>query len=356
MNSHRSNNTRKITIIGKYNSPYGTADGQVVKTEILTREIENRLGKSNIGRIDTYGWKKHPFKLLFKSILAVWKSHHVIFMTDEGGIKIFPWLLLCSNVFHKRKLHYVVVGGWLVHFVKKHSFIRACLKKFNGIYVETTVMLHALKKEGFKNIILLPNFKPLQLIELSNSLCHHEQPFRLCTFSRVMKEKGIDDAIDAVQQVNRYFNKTVCTLDIYGSVDPNQTEWFECLKETFSTEIRYCGVVDYIKSAEVLKDYFVLLFPTEFFTEGIPGTIIDAYAAGVPVVASQWESFSDVVDHDITGIGYSFGNQKCLKDVLIDLVSNPHRVYDMKINCLKKAEQYLPINVLEPFFQILDNA
>ena len=66
----------------------------------------------------------------------------------------------------------------------------------------------------------------------------------------------------------------------------------------------------------MLKNYFLLAFPTKFYTEGIPGTILDAYAAGVPVIASKWESFFDVIEEGKTGIGYEFDNQKELEKIL----------------------------------------
>lgn len=343
----------KVAIIGKYNTAVGYADGQAVKTRIITQEIEKHFGSRNVRKIDTYGWKKHPFKLLVRSVRAVWRTEHVIFMTDEGGIKIFPWLLRLSNIFRTCTLHYVVVGGWLIHFVEKHPFIRTCLKGFDGIYVETSVMKQAMEKAGFENIVLMPNFKPLEPVSPEQIQRQNTAPFRFCTFSRVMREKGIEDAAEAVRSINARFGKTVCTLDIYGQIDPDQTQWFEDLRKTFPVEIRYCGVVDYVQTVEVLKDYFALLFPTKFFTEGVPGTIIDAYAAAVPVVAAQWESFADVIDHGVTGIGYPFGKQECLQEVMMTLIEDPQIVSAMKDNCLKKAEAYLPENVMEKLFSNL---
>lgn len=338
----------KIAIIGKYTTADGvSSDGQAVKTNLIAREIESALGQDAVRRINTFGWKKHPVKLLLRSLLAVRQTDHVIFMTDEGGIKVFPWLLLLFRVFRKTSLHYVVVGGWLIHFAGKHGFIRGCLKRFDAIYVETTVMKRELDRLGFENVILMPNFKRLSPIEDAQIQSCPDEPLRFCTFSRIMREKGIDNAAEAVCAVNAQFGRTVCTLDIYGRVDPDQTQWFADLQETFPQEIRYCGVVDYDRSTEVLQDYFALLFPTEFFTEGVPGTIIDAYAAGVPVIAAQWESFADVIDDGVTGIGYPFGKQECLKEILISLIENPEIGYSMKANCLEKARQYLPDTVME---------
>ncbi len=337
----------QIAIIGKYTTAGGvSSDGQAVKTTLIAQEVERALGQQNVRRINTFGWKKHPVKLMLRSLLAVRQTDHVIFMTDEGGIKVFPWMLLLFRLLRKTKLHYVVVGGWLIHFAGKHGFIRGCLKKFDAIYVETTVMKRELDRLGFENVILMPNFKRLELAD-AKPQPNSDEPLRFCTFSRIMREKGIDDAAEAVCAVNGHFGRTVCTLDIYGRVDPDQTQWFEDLQAAFPQEIRYCGVVDYDRSTEVLQDYFALLFPTEFFTEGVPGTIIDAYAAGVPVIAAQWESFADVVEDGVTGIGYPFGEQERLKEILIQLVEHPEIGYSMKANCLEKARQYLPDTVME---------
>ena len=203
-------------------------------------------------------------------------------------------------------------------------------------------MKKALEERGFANVYVMPNFKDLHILNESELIYHHTEPYPLCTFSRVMKEKGIEDAVNAVKRVNEQCGRTVYTLDIYGQVDSSQTEWFEELKNQFPPYIRYGGLVPFDQSVEALKPYFALLFPTVFFTEGIPGTIIDAYAAGVPVISSKWESFSDVIDDEITGIGYAFGDFDELCTVLKNAVTNPQLIQQMKCACIEKAKKYTP--------------
>lgn len=335
----------KITVIGKFIGTATAADGQSIKTRIITRELEKALDPNNVHRIDTFGWKKNPLKLFLNTFSAVQKSANVVFMTDAGGIKVFPWLLLASNVFSRAALHYVVVGGWLVGYLKSHRLIAGCLKRFRGIYVETQVMKTGLESLGFQNVVLMPNFKDLTVLP-EEDMVFCGEPYKLCTFSRVMEEKGIADAARAVIDVNRHYNRTVCTLDIYGQVDPRQTDWFECLCSSFSAEVRYCGIIPYDQSVDVIRQYHMLLFPTKFYTEGIPGTIIDAYAAGVPVLASRWESFVNVIDDGKTGFGYPWAETDALRSHLIALMADPAQVYHMKKHCLQKATEYLPGSVM----------
>ena len=338
---------KKVSIIGLFCAGRDVSDGQSIKTRIVAQELEKSLGDNSVDRIDTYGWKKRPFRLLFNCIKAVFDSKNVVFLTDAGGIKIFPWLLVVANTFFDRTIHYVVIGGWLIHYVQDHKLLSFFLKKLDGIFVETSVMKSTMEGVGFKNVYLMPNFKELSLVSEDELQSYNSEPYRFCVFSRIMKEKGVECAVDAVHNINKIYGRIVCTLDIYGQVDSNQNEWFDSLKETFSEAVHYCGIVPFDKSVQVLKDYYTLLFPTQFYTEGIPGTIIDAYAAGIPVVASEWESVFDIVDPGVTGVTYPFDNPEKLQECLIEIIENPNKTNEMKRNCLKKAEEYLPKAVID---------
>ena len=97
----------------------------------------------------------------------------------------------------------------------------------------------------------------------------------------------------------------------------------------------------------MLKNYFALLFPTHYFTEGIPGTIIDAYAAGVPVISAKWGSFSDVINEGITGFSYKFNNVTDLIKRLGYVANNANCITDLKLNCLEKSRYYLPCSIVK---------
>lgn len=177
------------------------------------------------------------------------------------------------------------------------------------------------------------------------------KPLPLCTFSRVMKEKGIEDAVYAVRTVNEHFGRTVYTLDIYGQVDSVQTEWFNELKSTFPSYIKYGGIVPFDKSVEVLKNYFALLFPTYYEGEGFAGTLIDALAAGVPVIASDWKYNNEVVKDGINGGLVEPKNIERLTKYLIKIANNPEPWLNMRQQCICDAHKYEPDNVIKILLQ-----
>jgi glycosyltransferase involved in cell wall biosynthesis len=70
----------------------------------------------------------------------------------------------------------------------------------------------------------------------------------------------------------------------------------------FPEYIKYRGVVKFSDSVKVLKDYFALLFTIYYEGEGFAGTVLDAYASGVPVIATNWRYNSEIVQDKIDGI------------------------------------------------------
>ena len=337
----------KVCIIGHFGGDKVCLDGQTIKTKIITAELKKQLGENQVNIFDTYGGKKTLLKCFFKTFSLLKNNENIIMLPAHNGVRFFTPVLLFWNIFFHRKLHYSVIGGWLPEFLQKRKRLAKHLKRFDGIYVETNTMKNALEKQGFTNIFVMPKCKDLKILKPQDLVYPAGEPYKLCTFSRVMKEKGIEDAVNAVKEINEKEGRIVYTLDIYGQVDSAQVQWFEDLKTTFPDYINYKGVVDYDKSVDVLKNYFALLFPTRFYTEGIPGTIIDAYAAGVPIISAKWESFSDIIDEGATGFGYEINNVSDLTKHLENVVYNTKCISDLKLNCLEKSRYYLPCSIVK---------
>lgn len=341
-----SKKLKKIGIIGHFAFGLNMTDGQTVKTRTFTDYLEKHYGRKEVLKADTHGGLLSLMKLPFHALNLLRRTGCIVVFPAQRGVRIIVPLLSFLNRFFHRNLHYCVVGGWLPELLKNKQLLRRWLKRFQGIYVETSVMKSAMEAMGFCNIFIVPNCKELQITKKEDLTDKKEEPYRLCTFSRVMREKGIEDAVNAVTDINRRYHHTVYTLGIYGPVDSAQTEWFDSLKNTFPPYITYQGAVPYDRSVDVLRQYDALVFPTHFYTEGIPGTIIDAYAAGVPVISARWESFSDIIREGATGIGYEFDSYEDLLDKLIYVYKNQKAICEMKENCIEEARNYLPDSAL----------
>lgn len=340
---------KKIAIIGNFGDLSKNAtDGQTIKTRIVTQELKTVFGEKNIKIYNTYGGANNLFKAPFVSLLALLCASNVLIFPAHRGLRVYaPLLVLFSLFIPNRRLHYSVIGGWLPSFLKNKKILALSLKRFYGIYAETNTMKDALERIGFTNIFVVPNCKSLRIIRDNDLNYDFQKPFKLCTFSRINKEKGIGEAVKVIKNINSKLGDIIYSLDIYGSIEQAQNDWFEELQKSFPEYIKYKGCVEFDKSIETLKKYFILLFPTHYYTEGIPGTIIDAYAAGVPVVSAKWQSYADIIDNGQTGLCYEFDNIKEFERILINIAHNPALIISLKQNCIKRAESYLPENAMK---------
>ncbi len=337
---------KRITIIGLFCTGKKVFNGQSVKTRIVTEEIEKALGKEAVKRIDTYGWKKNPLRLFINCIIAVRNSENVMFLTDEGGIRVFPWLLRWGNAGRNCRLHYYVVGGWLHRYLDRHKKAATELQKLDAIYVEVPAMLRELEDRGFTNGILVNKFRRMTPVRREELDLKPGAPYKLCYFSRVMKEKGVEDCIAAVRLANARAGFEKYTLDIYGSIHAPYQETFENLSSMFPPFVRYGGIVDFQKSGQVLKDHFAMLFPTFYASEGYPNAVVDAFAAGLPVVATRWNYNEDIIRDHEDGILVDVGNVEQLVAAIEEMAENPAFYETMRLNCVARCTEYLPENAI----------
>lgn len=328
----------RIGIIGHFGGTEKFNDGQTVKT-VAIYDALTRYGIKDIDKIDTYYIKKNPFifiKMFINGVVS--DKKYIVLLSSKGRKVLFPILGFMSRYLKKDVYHYAI-GGRLAREVSEKPKWKKYVSSFKGNWVESTELADQLQKLGVRNTIYLPNFKKLNLMTESELHKEYDEPYKMCTFSRVMREKGIEDAIEAVREINAEYQRKVVLLDIYGPVEET---YLKHLNEILAQNeaCRYYGVIPANESVEALKDYYALLFPTHWRHEGIPGTIIDALSAGVPVIARRWQYCNEMLTDRYTGLVYDFEQPEQLKTKIIYAVNHREDMIKMKINCLKKAKSY----------------
>ncbi len=331
---------KKICIIGFFNNNKSNTDGQSIKTLLIYDHLRKNLNPSDkLYRIDTT-----KNKLLFLKIFNVFFHYffcdHILILPSYNGIQFFCKLLNTIFFLKKQNIYYIVIGGWLANLINLKPKMIGTLKKFKYIIVETDVIKSQLEFHGLNNIIKIPNFKNVEIMKIDDLKFSNSKPHKLCTLSRVMKEKGIEDIIEAICIVNTLYNDEIFTLDIYGKIENDYKTDFDTLLLNSPNYIKYKGIVNFNKTVDTLKNYSLLVFPTRYKTEGIPGTIIDSFSAGLPVISSKWESCEEIITNNITGMIYEFLNTKELVEILIKLSQNIELISPMKINCINESSKY----------------
>lgn len=342
-----------VCVCGNFGQNKEQYGGQAVKTQSIYNELKKKYGSKEILKIDTYNWKENAPYLFFKCLKSIKKSKNIIILPAHKGVKVFIPLYNFLNIFSHRKLHYIVIGGWLPSMLKQNKFLYNQVKKIDYIYVETETLKKQLNSIGINNVLILKNFKELTAVKEDKNYNNisKEKNVKCCIFSRIQKEKGINDAVQVITRLNQYGYKI--KLDIYGQIEKKyEKEFYHIISN--NDFINYKGIVNYNESTKVLKQYDFLLFPTRYKTEGIPGTIIDAYFSGLPVIASRWESFEEVVIEGKTGLGYEILNVGDLYKKIVYVLNNLNILTEMKENCLNEAKKYTADNAMEILYKNLE--
>ena len=348
------NRLYKIGVWGQYGDGGPIADGQAVRTTITTNELKKKYGEDEVLVLNTNAWKKHPVRFFLDTVNLLRKCENVLILPADNGLKIVAPIYDIVNKIYKRKLFYIVIGGFLPTFLKKTPRYVKMLNKYEVLFVQTPNLKKDLKKLGIKNIEMMTNFKMQDIRHVEDISINLDENINLCILSRLTKDKGIEDAIDAVKRVNKQLGGTKVHLDLYGIVPEHYKERFnEVISE--NTEIaEYKGVANYNETAAVLKEYFAMLFPTYFHGEGFAGCLIDAFFAGIPVIATDWLYNKDIIKNYKNGLLVPAKNPEQLASAILELYNNRELAKEMAVNNAREALNYTADQVLGSLFKYLD--
>lgn len=334
--------SKKIGLIGYfgYSVKNPIIGGQMSKTRGIYTEIIKRYGKENVVAIDTSNWKKENCKLFLKMLKVASTCNPIIVMPNKKGIKvILPLYAALKPIFHYA-IAYPVVGGWLTGLLKKHKYLSNSIKAIDYILPETKALADELKEFVKCKIEVMPIFSLRSPVNPGIIRENYNTIKRFCTFSRVIPEKGIDEAIEAIAGLNSDEKK--CHLDIWGPIDNKYSEHYKEIFNLNKDHVTYRGVLGEDDGLDILAQYYMLLFPTYYPGEGFPTTICESFMAALPVIATNWRFNSELIKNGKTGYLVSVHDTEQLKERILYAISHEQMIINMKNNVLKKSYDFTP--------------
>lgn len=345
----------KIALIGSFCNDRESASGQAVRTTIFYNALCQRYGKDTVFCVNTHGFRKNPIKVLIRTLIGIKNCKHIVIMAHENGRKIFFPILYYAAKYMKRLVYHNVIGGSFAEYLEENPRLIKYSKAFKIHWVQMNSQVNKLLQLGLQNVELLPNTKNVQPLKRTNINDYNDTVFKFCTFSRISEAKGIERAINAIECINKKNGSLIATLDIYGIPDDDYKERFEEIIAKSTDAIKYKGFIGNNDSIETLCHYYMLLFPTTYQGEGFPGTVWDAFASGLPIIATNWHYNAEIITDGLNGLIYDYNDKDGLINCIRYAIKNETIVNKMREKCLVEANKYLPEKVFPIVFKYFDD-
>ena len=329
----------KILVVGNFGED-NKLDGQTAKTRAITKTLKKICGEKRVRTINT---KKTGFLEKIRFGIFVISSEKVVILPARKALGPVTGALGKLGVLHKT--YYVVIGGCLYDFAKDNAKLIKSLKKMKCVLVETNALKDDLSKFDV-DAKVIPNYR---IYNGKPKLKKKGEKY--VYYSRVIKEKGVLVAIDAVRKAGK--TKKVY-LDIYGPIgDDFRKEFEEKIKD--DKYVQYCGVLNgNNKILGELSQYKCLLLPTTFNTEGVPGAVVEAMAAGVPVIVADWRYSAEIVSDKKTGIVLKNNTVDGLARAIKMVENGKVDLGEMSKNCIRESEKHSEVEARKVLKEVMD--
>lgn len=327
--------TKGIFIIGYFGFKTNQIDGQTIKT----RNVLNLLNEYQVPYVDYYDTQEFQFNRMsiMAMIFGILRSRTLLYLPGQKNLKtVFPLIFFLSKMFRVKIIN-LAVGGWLADFLGNNPKTLEKFRNFKMVFVESDSLKKALEDQHrLLNVEVFPNFRLTNFIP--NEQTKLNGVFKLVFMARVTKEKGLKYLFDYADYCNNNRIQNVI-IDFYGPIDEKDREYFEMHVNKYAF-VNYKGFVEPENVFATLSGYSVLALPSFYSGEGFPGTIIDSYIAGIPVVVSNWKFLPEFVDHGSTGFVFDLKNSNEFIGYLEQIRSNLDLLKHLKNQAFNKSKIY----------------
>lgn len=193
----------------------------------------------------------------------------------------------------------------------------------------------------------------VDLKEYGYSEPNEESPLKIIFTARMLREKGVEDLVAAAELLRKdYEGKIEFILCGDLSANPNALSAGDMEKLTDGHYIKWLGHRKDIP--ELLKQSHIMCFPS-YYREGVPKSVIEASAVGLPIVTTDSVGCRDTVDDGVNGFLVPTHSPELIAEALKKLIDDKElRIRMGKCSNKKAVKEYDVENVARKHLEIYE--
>ncbi|NCI48052.1 glycosyltransferase family 4 protein [Sediminibacterium soli] len=252
-------------------------------------------------------------------------------------------LLFPVRLFGVKRIFHFHAGG-VSHIYARCNPVLKALYRFAYYRAEHSICL---SEYGRKDAIALQSraihIIPSGVADIGThpSTITGHQPFCVLFMGLCSESKGILDFIDTIRLARQ--DHPGITGKILGAVF-SEKEKRAIEAAVAEGIIRYEGVQTGPAKIGHIREAQALLFPSFFESENFPTVILEAFSAGLPVVATRWRGIRDQVHPAKNGFLHEVHDTKGMAASLVRLARDPQLYTGLSANARHDFETYYTLN------------
>jgi glycosyltransferase involved in cell wall biosynthesis len=163
-------------------------------------------------------------------------------------------------------------------------------------------------------------------------------PLRMLFLGRLGERKGLPELLEALADARLGIEPWLVTI----AGDGNIARYREQASGLgLNGRVHFTGWVDTAETRRLLLESDLLLLPSH--AEGLPMSVIEAFAHGVPVVTTPVGAIPDIVEHGVNGLLVMPGDTVQLTDALLTLLKDESLRLRLGLNARRAWEERLNV-------------
>ena len=299
--------------------------------------------------LDFYKKNRHPWIYLQTLWTFITQPKATIILsTSAKNIYVILKLFKALHV-HRDIIHWVI-GGAFGKNIQEGRFKADIFNYVKFNLVQCKGMIAELESAGVTNAKFVSNFKPITYypdLDKAIAVRKSSEKVLFVFLSRIMPDKGCDYLLRAIQMLNGKGLQDKFIVDFYGKIDGSYQKTF-IQKLNKLDNANYNSLLDLRANEgyDTLSNYHAMVFPTYWKGEGFAGVFIDAFIAGLPVLASNWAYNAEILSGEQLGLVYPAHDVTALANTMEKCILGEIDLIGMAIRARSDALKYQADHVI----------
>jgi glycosyltransferase involved in cell wall biosynthesis len=257
------------------------------------------------------------------------------YLNSRGYTKAAPFLIGASAILHKLSIDTSKLNnkmgtalGTVPILAKITTDLQTLINSCDRVVAITHWYKNVLQLNSIdpQKICFIPQALPFDNFTQPSKIRSVHSPLRLLFLGRLNKFKGLHLIVEALREID----STLVSLSIFGNSDDEEFEYVQRIKTSNQSNIYWGGKLEQKDVVPTMREFDILCLCSTF-SEMSPLVIQEAFAARIPVIASNVYGNAEQITHGDNGLLFKFNDVEDLRKHILILIKHPELLDQMKI-------------------------